>query len=358
MRRRMDSLSSEGTLAAAAFAFLLSAGPLPAQPAAADSATCAENAPGQAGVAGAVLDRGTGLPLPGALVSLHFLASDSVNVRQVRTGDGGRFQICALPAGVAATVSATRDSISSGGSTLFLAQGDPEWRELRLPLGAAGRISGVVRARDGGRLLSGARVAVPELEVETLTGDRGRFELPSLPPGRYSLQVSHLSYGGRTDSVQVRSRQNVRVALEVATRPVEVDPVTVRVEGTRSRWLAAQGFYRRMQRSGGEFITREEILERDPARLSHMFRPVSGVQVRDGHLMMKRAPASLANFQRCRLQYFINGQAADLPMGVDTFQPDDVLGIEIYRGASQVPAMYNERRAACGAVVLWLRMER
>lgn len=358
MRRRMDSQSSEAALAAAALAVLLSAGPLPAQPAAADSAVCSENLPGQSGVVGRILDRGTGLPLPGARVSVHFMASDSVNVRQVRSGSGGRFQVCELPAGVAATLSAARGPASSGTATLSLAQGDPEWRELTLPLGAAGRISGVVRARDSGRLLSGARVAVPGLEVETLTGERGRFELPALPPGRYSLQVSHLSYGGQTDSVQVRSRQNVQLTLDVATRPVEVDPVTVSVEGTRSRWLEMQGFYRRMQRSGGEFITREEILERDPTRLSQMFRPISGVQVRNGHLMMQRAPASLSTFQRCRLQYFVNGQAADLPMGVDTFQPNDILGIEIYRGASEVPAMYDERRAACGAVVLWLRVER
>lgn len=222
----------------------------------------------------------------------------------------------------------------------------------------SGRLVGTVVARPGGHPIGGAVVSLPALDSAAVTDDRGRFLFASLPPGRYAIQLEHLSYRDRTDSVTVPPRRSVHVRISAAADPVRVDPVTVHVEGIRSSHLERQGFYKRRRVGGGEFFTRGEILERAPARLSHLFRRVAGVQVRDGHLLMRRAQASLTSFRRCRLQYIVNGQAAQLPMGVDTFLPGDILAVEVYRGPGEVPAVFDEGRAACGAVVLWLRVER
>lgn len=327
-----------------------------------DEAACGEAAPTSGVLTGEVRDRTTGLPLPGSSVTLT-LRADSGTVRhRTRAGSGGTFAFCGIAAGGSDTVEgavvARRGSRSSTTVPVRLAAGDRERHALEIPLGAPGRLVGRVVSRDGGDPVSGATVSLPGLEVGAVTDGDGRFTLSDLPPGLYALQVEHLAYRARVDSVRVRPRRSVHLRISAATEPVEVDPVTVRVEGVRSAHLEAQGFYRRRERGGGEYITRQEILERDPARLSHLFRRMAGVQVRGGQLTMRRAHTSLTNFRKCRLQYIINGQAAQLPMGVDTFLPADVLAIEVYRGPSELPAVFDEGRAACGAVVIWLRVQR
>lgn len=60
----------------------------------------------------------------------------------------------------------------------------------------------------------------------------------------------------------------------------------------------------------------------------------------------------------CHTQFIVNGQLQPLPNGIDTFLPADVAALELYRGASQLPARFNARSASCGTVVIWLRTHR
>lgn len=350
------------SVAAAALA-LVPLSPGYAQDTTPEATEVCEGAPATSRVfTGKVVDSSTGLPLPGSAVILT-LGADSDTIRlEATAGSGGRFSFCDIPAGegdtLEGTVVARRFSVQGVTVPVALSPGARQRRELEISLGAPGRVVGRVVSREAGDPVPGATVSLPGVQVGVVTDDEGRFEFSELPPGRHALQVEHLAYRTREDTVRVRSRRSVHLRITAATEPVEVDPVQVSVEGVRSAHLEAQGFYRRMKRGGGEFITREEILERAPARVSHLFRRMSGVEVRGGQITMRRSPTSLTEFRKCRLQYIINGQAAQLPMGVDTFHPDDVLAIELYRGPGQVPAVFDEGRAACGAVVIWLRRQR
>jgi len=47
----------------------------------------------------------------------------------------------------------------------------------------------------------------------------------------------------------------------------------------------------------------------------------------------------------------------NVPAVLAAMSPDEVYGVEIYAGASQLPAEFNER-ASCGAMIVWTKRGR
>lgn len=223
---------------------------------------------------------------------------------------------------------------------------------------SAGRLGGQVTDRGDGAPVEGATVRILGQEVGALTDDDGEFRIDGVRPGSHLLQVEHRSFTRQRDCVTVPSGRSVRVEVGLSPAPVPVDSLAVTVEEVRPRWLERQGFYRRRDMGGGIFFTRDEIVEEDPARLSYLFRGEAGVRIENGQLRPRHGPTTLATGPDCPIQHFVNGRRMDLPLGIDTFQPGDVEAIEAYFGESRLPAQFNVGRAACGAVVLWLRVRR
>lgn len=150
--------------------------------------------------------------------------------------------------------------------------------------------------------------------------------------------------------------------LPADTEVVEVGPIDVTVLPPSERGKLA-GFYRRMRRGQGHFITREEIEARDPFRLTDLVHLAPGFQTvsfGDGsgrrHARMGRATV-LESLDRCRVRYWLDGHpvhpASDFEL--DLVPPGDVGGIEVYRGVSETPVQFRPRGAICGVVVIWTR---
>lgn len=313
-------------------------------------------------VEGVVRDRQSGVPLPRVEVALTFPQADSVGPgtrpRLTETNRDGRFRFCGLAPGYTARVRAESEDDTGTLMDVWIASDSVQQILLPVESGPSGRLVGHVVSAGGDPPVTGAEVRIPSLGVAAATDEDGRFELPALPTGEYRIEVSHLSYGPYSDSVAVSERRTTVLNLALDTDPVAVEPLRVSVEQIRSRWLESNGFYDRMDDSHGTFLTREDIERRNPAQLSHLFRTVAGIEVsRNGQLGMRRAPRSLVTGRRCPIQYFINGHAVSLPTGVDALDPDEVAGIEIYKGASELPATYSEMSSVCGAVAIWLRLD-
>ena len=62
------------------------------------------------------------------------------------------------------------------------------------PAPVTGVVGGFVRDLETGTPIAVARVEVRELRLATLTGDDGRFLIPSVPPGAYTLDVDALGF--------------------------------------------------------------------------------------------------------------------------------------------------------------------
>ncbi|MDP2496373.1 MAG: carboxypeptidase regulatory-like domain-containing protein [Candidatus Palauibacterales bacterium] len=312
-------------------------------------------------IQGTVHDERTGLPLPDSrlLLSGPGHGEGLAGAVTFRTDGRGRYRLCRLPVGWTVTLRAEHRGLLGPTASIRIPSDAPVERDLEVYLGEPGALLGRVRDRESDETVSGAAVRVAGMSVETVTGDDGEFRLPDLPAGDYVIEVEHLAYGLRRDSVSVRSGTAVELALGVAPRALAMEPLVVTVDETRPIWLERTGFYRRRSRNVGIFFTREEILDEGHSRLSEVFRGLSGVRLRNGRVVMRRAPRSITSGGRaCPVQHFIDGQAVTLAAGVDTYLPEDIAAIELYRGPSETPMEFDRRRAACGALVLWLRARR
>lgn len=220
-----------------------------------------------------------------------------------------------------------------------------------------------VLAQDRGRLigrvavlateapLPNAVVSIADSELSTRTDDDGFFVLRGVPTGPHTVEVS---YGGvLSEPFELRMREDgedqvFHLLLDV--EPERLPPLEVTVDRPHpvSKML---GFHRRMGREAGWFITREEIEKINPRETSDVFRRIPGIRVRRG--VRGRAPLELSRVRNCGIEFFVDGTPA-ARFSVDEIPPEDIAGIEVYRGVSEVPPRFR-RADSCGAVVIWTR---
>lgn len=213
-----------------------------------------------------------------------------------------------------------------------------------------GRILGRVVDQEKGDPVEGAELRIRGTGLMRISDARGRFEFDRVPGGAHVLEVSHLAFRVRTDSIQVLPGATLELAVGLTADPVLLEPLLVTV---RSRVLEANGFYsRREQGLSGLLLTREQIEERRPARLTDLFVSIPGVRLahRDGvgASVVLFPRGNLMEGETCYPDVWVDGVITTI-IDLDQFHPDQVEGLEVYQGAG-TPLRYN---SACGAILIW-----
>lgn len=222
----------------------------------------------------------------------------------------------------------------------------------------------------GGRVMDKtSNEPIPEAVVEVLnpTGrsiqrtrtDRdGFFVFELRQPGEYRVRTARVGYQTVTsEGVSVEQRQTVQVEVHISTGEVALEPlrVTARSQPPRSGFLEREGFYERERSGFGIFLTPYELSQKSGAvQTSELFRGVPGVNLTPSggsryRINMTRSGGA------CPPRILLDGNpVAD--SDVDNFvEPQDVSGIEIYRGPSEVPGRWMGQRSACGLIVIWTK---
>lgn len=191
---------------------------------------------------------------------------------------------------------------------------------------------GVVRDT-GGRTLSGAEVRAGPTQF-AISGADGRFQVDSVPGDTVQLLVRRIGY--RPADVILAATPGVRVELAVTLVPAAVELGTIVVEGRRmDTQLWSNGFYER-QKLGRGTAFGPEVLERRGGTFGSLIREVPGVTVtrsRTGDLFA-------SNQRGCGMLVFLDAlhlRWADM-VGLDELvNPNDLLAVEVYQRATQVP---------------------
>lgn len=86
-------------------------------------------------------------------------------------------------------------------------------------------VSGYIRAAESDEALIGATVAVPDLQIGTVTNERGFYTL-QLPKGSHTLQVTYIGYQPLTRGILVEGRNQI-VNLLLATASSQLQEVVI-----------------------------------------------------------------------------------------------------------------------------------
>lgn len=228
---------------------------------------------------------------------------------------------------------------------------------LAIPITSALAQTNGVRVTGAVQDSIGAPVTAAEIaagEQRTRTNDSGRFELTGIQAGTFTITVRRIGFVPRTVDTTVvaaADASSFEMLVVLAALPADLDPVRAVAS---NRDISKLGeFDRRRARGFGSFVTRDQIERRRPVYLSDMMRNLPGMMV---------TPASIGGYtvrvgrtgQRsgCRPDYYIDGIHAP-GFELDLIPPQDVDGIEIYRGPATIPPDYRHRTSGCGVIAIW-----
>jgi hypothetical protein len=240
-------------------------------------------------------------------------------------------------------------------------------------------IDGVVRDNEG-RALSAAEVIVDD-KHRSITNSRGEFSISGLDPGVIEFTTRRIGYTPITSAVQVDPGA-LAVHLAVKLVPLAIQLGKIVVEGKRlDKSLWQTGFYQRQQTGMGHYFD-DMYLKRYQASIATLIGTVPSVFLDRASNGTAVALGRLANGSTCPLAVFVDGNfipwARDL--GLDNVvNRDDILAVEVYPRASEIPAKIagkggmsgvgsigtvniqgstiqaGQVYAECGAVLIWTK---
>jgi hypothetical protein len=211
-------------------------------------------------------------------------------------------------------------------------------------------LTGIVRNSFDGAPVAGVMVAIPALRLFHVTDSTGEFTLTGVVPGRHRIRVVYANQPHTEMDVDLPAGDTVTITVLVQVGAVQMQPVVVTGERADHR-LHLAGFYDRRRMIKARFYTQEQIERRQPMALTHLLTG-TGLFVQ-------------CNRRGCRVVQRVAGRVCQVPIYVDGMwvpdydldwvPPQDVAGIEVYRGSATTPSQFAIHSTGCGAVIIWTK---
>lgn len=219
-----------------------------------------------------------------------------------------------------------------------------------------GTVAGVVRDSSGGGI-GGAEINIAGTPLRARTNAQGEFRLTNVPAGTVTVAVRRLGFIPTVASIVIAV--NEAAVMTVIVAPLAQSLATVIVRGDRrfEDHGRLAGFYQRRARSsGGHFITREQIDQRNPAQVTDLLRSVPGARIYSSTF------SNVVRFRgmRCAPLVWLDGFPATAgEFDLDALNPYIIEAIEVYLGVATVPPEFRWVRGggSCGAIVIWTGFE-
>jgi len=184
----------------------------------------------------------------------------------------------------------------------------------------------------------------------------GLYQFDKLPGGLVKFMVRAPRYPSTTFMVALVPGEQMErdVELEVVSSDSGATPTlpAVKISAPPSLGPRYADFERRRLTGRGQYMTAEEVERTGASRLYQVVLGLRGVHVDCGggagcFIQMARAP------MRCLPEYVVDGRT-DNEFG-PAVPAQDIQGLELYTGPSDVPGEYAGRNAGCGLIVIWTK---
>lgn len=197
--------------------------------------------------------------------------------------------------------------------------------------------------------------------ASTRTDSAGNFLVKAPKVGTYSIRVRKVGFmGGETGNMELALADEYQITI----RTPRVSPVLsgVKITGQYTRgfeWL--QGFEDRRKAGIGQFITQNDINNKNSPTVGELLRGYIGVGVEPGPngwylITSTRGGRSIQN-SACLMDIFMDGIPIDQEAIQMSTRPVDLEAIEIYSGPATVPVQFKKQTTgSCGVVLMWTRV--
>ena len=221
-------------------------------------------------------------------------------------------------------------------------------------------------ARISGRVTDKlSRAGVPRAELLLVAEERvietdstGGFTIPGVAAGEVHLLIRAPHYPRTEVVVRVAPGDDVELPIELdatATTgaPQRLATVAVTEKAPLTNYRLAD-FERRRRTGLGQYLTEEELRASGAANLQDATRGMRGLTLHCGgteyvgcRIQVVRAKVN------CLPEYVVDGQFDNVfgpltPIG-------DIIAVEVYTGAADVPGEFAGTHAGCGVIALWTR---
>jgi hypothetical protein len=220
-----------------------------------------------------------------------------------------------------------------------------------------------------------------------ITDASGRFIFHDVTPGPLRMRAERRGFETAfTPFIRTSPGDTVELQIRLSRETVLLAPLVVVGRTHRRESIQLQGFYQRLGAGFGAFITRDDIIRRNPLYASDLLLTIPGVRLGDTNLQGRRSlvmTRAMRTSGPCPIQIFVDGfhinrrrprmseslvDTAGKRMVVDdsdaSISLDDVVsateieGVEVYKGVADTPAEFWSADAGCGTVVVWTRRGR
>ncbi len=202
--------------------------------------------------------------------------------------------------------------------------------------------------------IADAEVLIPSTKARTATDSRGRFTLPGLPPGVAEVIVRKIGFRPVKIRTLVFRLDTLDVEVRMMPTVVELEPIVVTAAAVPR---GMEPFAERRFKGLGSFIDAAQLRKSDDRLLADLLRGVSGVRISPGRNNEFYAISNRAN---CMMAVWMDGArvytaGSGFPFDLNQISPNQIEGIEIYRGSSETPIELSGQNIDCGTIVLWTR---
>jgi len=179
---------------------------------------------------------------------------------------------------------------------------------------------------------------------------QGRFVLTRLLPGRHRVEIRAVGYRPHVLEVALEAGQILERQFPMFFTGDKLPDLSV--EARNSKLLPRfNDFERRRQQGMGFFITRDEIKAKGYMNMGDALRTVQGVRVDCG--VVECTVHMVRSTAGCFPTYYVDGHLAR--SFAESTPITDVQGIEVYRGAAEMPGEFTGSGAMCGVIAIWTR---
>jgi hypothetical protein len=220
----------------------------------------------------------------------------------------------------------------------------------RSPPADSARLVGGVRSARNGLPLQGVMIFVRGTHRFDVTDSAGAFAVSDVPSGDQTVRIQYGDTLSYEKAFHLTRGKTLVLAVLLDAGALDLTPVVVEAQGLLAD-LSLAGFYERRRTAQGRFYTYDQLEQTVPRSL-RVLLVQAGITLQCAR--HRCVPTAVSSSRACVVSLYVDAvpiQAEE----VESFHPDELSGVEVYRRAPDIPLDFRRRYDDCGAILMWRR---